>query len=53
MSQYLLNENIAGLYSRVGKDKASKIYKDKNNNSPLNMQDISLPKKGFFSKLLD
>ncbi|SFV62875.1 Putative lipoprotein [hydrothermal vent metagenome] len=53
MSQYLLNENIAGLYSRVGKDKASKIYKDKNKNSPLNMQDISLPKKGFFSKLLD
>jgi len=53
MSQYLLNENIAGLYSRVGKDKASKIYRDKNKNSPLNMQDISLPKKGFFSKLLD
>jgi len=53
MSQYLLNENIASLYSRVGKDKASKIYKDKNKNSPLNMQDISLPKKGFFSKLLD
>ncbi len=53
MSQYLLNENIAGLYSRVGKDKASRIYKDKNNHSPLNMQDISLPKKGFFSKLLD
>ena len=53
MSQYLLNENIAGLYERVGKDKASKIYRDKNNHSPLNMQDISLPKKGFFSKLLD
>jgi len=53
MSQYLLNENIAGLYERVGKDKASKIYRDKNKNSPLNMQDISLPTKGFFSKLLD
>ena len=53
MSQYLLNENIAGLYNRIGKDEAAKIYRAKNKKSPLNMKDISLPEKGLLSKILD
>ena len=53
MSQYLLNENIAALYDRVGKEKAAKIYRMKNENSPLNMNDIELPKKGILSKIFD
>jgi len=53
MSQYLLNENIAGLYNRIGKDEAAKIYRTKNKQSPLNMKDISLPEKGLLSKILD
>jgi len=53
MSQYLLNENIAALYNRVGKDKGAKIYRAKNKQSPLNMGDISLPKKGILSKVFD
>jgi len=53
MSQYLLNENIAGLYTRVGKSNASKIYKEKNQQSPLNMKDITLPQKGLLSKIFD
>ncbi len=53
MSQYLLNENIAALYNRVGKDKGAKIYRAKNKQSPLNMSDIDLPKKGILSKVFD
>ena len=53
MSQYLLNENIAGLYNRIDKDKAAEIYRTKNEQSPLNMKDISLPQKGLLSKILD
>jgi len=53
MSQYLLNENIAALYNRVDKDKGAKIYRAKNNQSPLNMNDIDLPKKGILSKVFD
>ncbi|MEA3455859.1 MAG: outer membrane protein assembly factor BamD [Campylobacterota bacterium] len=53
MSQYLLNENIAALYNRVDKDKGAKIYRAKNKQSPLNMDDIELPKKGILSKVFD
>lgn len=51
MSQYLLNENIASLYSRLDKERASEIYKKKNANSPLNMTDIQAPKIGFFDAI--
>jgi len=53
MSQYLLNENIAGLYTRIGKKDGAKIYRQKNRNSPLNLGDIDLPKKGILSKVFD
>jgi len=53
MSQYLLHENIAALYDRVGKDKGAKIYRAKNKQSPLNINDIDLPKKGILSKVFD
>jgi outer membrane protein assembly factor BamD len=53
MSQYLLNENIAGLYTRIGKTKGAKIYRQKNLQSPLNMGDIELPRKGILSKVFD
>ena len=53
MSQYLLHENIAGLYNRIDKDKAAKIYREKNQQSPLNMQHISLPEKGIIGKIFD
>ncbi|RLA72933.1 MAG: outer membrane protein assembly factor BamD [Epsilonproteobacteria bacterium] len=53
MSQYLLNENIAALYNRIDKDKGAKIYRTKNDQSPLNLNDIDLPKKGIFSKVFD
>ena len=53
MSQYMLNENISSLYSRMGKDKAAQIYKDKNANSPLNMADIKAPKVGFLDKIFN
>ncbi len=53
MSQYLLHENIAALYNRVDKDAGAKIYRDKNKQSPLKMEDISLPEKGIISKVFD
>jgi outer membrane protein assembly factor BamD len=53
MSQYLLHENIAALYDRVGKGKGAKIYRAKNKKSPLNINDIDLPKKGILSKVFD
>jgi len=43
MSQMLLNENVAALYDRVDKDKAAKLYRAKNQSSPINMSDISKP----------
>lgn len=53
MAQYMLNENIASLYHRLGKDKASEIYKNKNKNSPLNMTDIKAPKVGFLESIFN
>jgi len=52
MSQYLLNENIASLYDRLGKDKAKEIYENKNVHSPLNMADIKAPEIGFIDAIL-
>jgi len=51
MSQYLLNKNIASLYSRLGKDKAAEIYNNKNAHSPLNMVDIKAPEIGFIDAI--
>ncbi len=53
MAQYMLNENISSLYHRLGKEKASEIYKNKNKNSPLNMTDIKAPKVGFFETIFN
>jgi len=53
MTQYMLNENISRLYARMGKDEASKLYKKKNENSPLNMADIKAPEVGFLDKVFN
>ncbi|CAA6826156.1 MAG: Unknown protein [uncultured Sulfurovum sp.] len=52
MSQYLLNQNVASLYDRLGKDKAAEIYNNKNAHSPLNMADIKAPEIGFVDAIL-
>jgi len=52
MSEYLLNENIASLYSRLGKEKAKEIYENKNAKSPLNLADIKAPEIGFIDSVL-
>ncbi|HHD75992.1 MAG TPA: outer membrane protein assembly factor BamD [Campylobacterales bacterium] len=52
MSEYLLNENIANLYDRLGKEKAKEIYENKNAHSPLNMADIKAPEIGFIDAIL-
>ena len=53
MSQYLLNENIAALYDRTGKEEAAKIYREKNKDSVVNLSDITPPKQGIIGKVFD
>jgi len=53
MTQYMLNENISRLYSRLGKEKASQIYREKNANSPLNIADIKAPRVGFLDRIFN
>jgi outer membrane protein assembly factor BamD len=52
MSEFLLNQNIANLYGRLGKEKAKEIYEHKNANSPLNIADIKAPEVGFIDAIL-
>jgi len=53
MSQYLLNENIAALYDRTGKEEAAKIYREKNSGSIVEGSDITPPKVGIIGKVFD
>ena len=53
MSQYLLNENIAALYDRTGKEEAGKIYREKNKGSVVNLADITPPEKGIIGMVFD
>ena len=53
MSLYLLNENIAALYDRIGKPEAAKIYREKNSDSVLEISDITPPEKGIIGKIFD
>ena len=53
MSQYLLNENIAALYDRTGKEDAAKIYREKNKGSVVEMADITPPEKGIIGYVFD
>jgi len=53
MSQYLLNENIAALYDRTGKEEAGKIYRAKNKGSVVNSADITPPEKGIVGMVFD
>ena len=53
MSQYMLNENIAALYERTGKEEAAKIYRKKNAGSVIELSDITAPKTGIIGKVFD
>jgi outer membrane protein assembly factor BamD len=53
MAKYMLNENIASLYSRLGKEKAAEIYKNKNSKSPLNVADIKAPEVGILDSIFN
>ena len=43
MAQYVLNEEVAALYKRRGKDKAAKIYEEKNEKIPFKKEQIDVP----------
>ena len=53
MAQYLLNENIAALYDRIGKPEAAKVYRAKNKDSIVEMADITPPEKGIIGEIFD
>ena len=53
MTQYLLNENIAALYERTGKEKAAKIYREKNKGSVIQQSDITPPEQGIVGAVFD
>ncbi len=53
MTQYMLNESVARLYERVGKDGAAQMYRDKNRNSVLRESDIEAPKEGYLEKFFN
>ncbi len=53
MSQYLLNENIAALYDRTGKEEAAKIYRAKNSGSAVELSDITPPETGMIGMVFD
>jgi len=47
MTRFMMNENISNLYKRRNKNKAAKIYKEKNSNNRIKKEDIQLPKDGW------
>ncbi len=53
MAQYLLNENIAALYDRTGKEDAAVIYRDKNRGSVIELSDITPPEQGVIGMVFD
>ena len=53
MTQYLLNENIAALYDRTGKEEAAKIYREKNKNSVVKQSDITPPEQGIIGAVFN
>lgn len=53
MGQYLLNDNVASLYERIGKKEAANIYRDKNSASAVNMDDIGKVDKSMFDFIIN
>ena len=53
MSEYMINENIAGLYDRVGKEDAAKIYRQRNKESWLADSDIEFPKRNIIRRIFE
>jgi len=53
MTKYLINENIAGLYERVGKEKAAKIYRERNQQSWIADSDLKLPEKSIIQIIFE
>ncbi len=53
MSQYLLNENIASLYDRIGKEGAAKLYRAKNKGSVVELADITPPEQSIIGEIFD
>ncbi|MGM0533350.1 MAG: outer membrane protein assembly factor BamD [Campylobacterota bacterium] len=53
MTKYMINENIAGLYDRVGKEKAADIYRQRNESSWIAGSDLKLPEKSLIQIIFE
>jgi len=53
LAEFIINENIAGLYDRVGKPNAAEIYRQKNESSWIASGDIELPSKNFIQTIFE
>ncbi len=53
MARYLLNENIAKLYTRLDKPKAAEIYRARNQESFIKADDIQPPHRGWLAWLFE
>ncbi len=53
MTRYLMNENIASLYTRRDKPKAAAIYRERNARSWIEADEILPPSKGWLGWLFD
>jgi len=52
MTKYMMNEGISELYKRRHKEKAVKIYEEKNSKSHIKKDDICLPKNSWIDWIL-
>jgi len=52
MTNFMMNENIASLYKRRNKEKAAKIYEEKNSKSRITKEDIQAPKESWIDWIL-
>jgi len=52
MTEYMMNENISKLYKRRDKDKAAKIYEEKNRNARIKKEDIQPPTSSWIDWIL-
>jgi len=52
MTEYMMNESISSLYKRRDKDKAAKIYEEKNSNSRIKKEDIQPPASSWIDWIL-
>ena len=53
LTEFIINENIAGLYDRVGKPDAANIYRQRNEESWIASGDLELPSRNIIQRIFE